>query len=111
MADKKLTLEFTLIDDEGTVATSISGSRGVVWCDILKDVMPKVYKSLANEGCDVEQTKAALVEQMARLSGKTVDEVKAELAAMDGNEYANVATLSAQYIRNAIESIETKKAE
>lgn len=100
MAEKTLTLKFTLT--ETGISTEIHGSRGPVWVDVLKHVMPSVYSSLAEEGCDLEQTQEKLMKAMADISGKSVDDVKKDLAAMDGDKYVNIAKLSAVYLQDFI---------
>lgn len=100
MAEKTLTLKFTL--KETGVSTEIHGTRGPVWVDVLKQVMPSVYSSLAEEGCDLEQTQEKLIKTMADMAEKSVDDVKKDLAAMDGDEYVNIAKLSAVYLQDFI---------
>lgn len=100
MAEKTLTLKFTL--KETGVSTEIHGTRGPVWVDVLKQVMPSVYSSLAEEGCDLEQSQEKLMQAMANMADKSVDEVKKDLAAMDGDEYVNIAKLSAVYLQDFI---------
>ena len=96
MSNKKLVLEFTLTDTG--VNIDIRGSKSVNWVQVLKDAMPRIYDNLAESGCDLEATKAKLIESMANLADKSVDEVRADLAKMVGDENINLATLSARYM-------------
>ena len=97
---KHLTLEFTLT--ETGVNTTITGNKCGIWVDVLKDVMPMVYKELADSDGPLEQTQDKLIESMAELAGKSVDDVKKELAEMDGDTKANVAKLSLRYLQDVI---------
>ena len=100
MSNKNLVLEFTLTDTG--VNIDIRGSKSVNWVQVLKDAMPRIYDNLAESGCDLEATKAQLIESMAGLADKSVDEVRADLAKMPGDENLNLATLSAQYMSDYI---------
>lgn len=102
---KHLTLEFTLT--ETGVNTEIRGNKCGIWVDVLKDVMPRVYKELSDTDGSLENAQDRLIESMANLAGKSVDDVKKELAEMDGDTKANVAKLSLQYLLDFI----SKKSE
>lgn len=102
---KHLTLEFTLTDTG--VNTEIRGNKCGIWVDVLKEVMPKVYKELSDTDGSLERAQDSLIESMAKLAGKSVDDVKKELAEMDGDTKANVAKLSLQYLLDFI----SKKSE
>lgn len=97
---KHLTIEFTLT--ETGVNTEIRGNKCGIWVDVLKDVMPRVYKELSDTDGSLEQTQEKLIESMAKLAGKSVDDVKKELAEMDGDTKANVAKLSLQYLQDVV---------
>ncbi len=99
--EKHLTLKFTLT--ETGVKTEISGNKCGVWVDVLKDVMPDVYDSLSKSDGSLEQSQEDLIKSMANLSGKSVEDVKKELAEMDGDTKANVTKLSLQYLLNYID--------
>ena len=98
MSDKTLTLKFTL--KETGVVVEITGKRSGVWVDVLKDAMPKVYDSLADQddGGTLESAKAKLIETTARMAGKSVEDIMAELKNMPGDENVNLARLSTQYM-------------
>lgn len=102
---KHLTLTFTLT--ETGVNTEIAGNKCGIWVDVLKHVMPNVYKELSDTDGSLEQAQERLIESMAELAGKSVDDVKKELAEMDGDTKANVAKLSLQYLLDFI----SKKSE
>lgn len=97
---KHLILEFTLT--ETGVNTEIRGNKCGIWVDVLKDVMPRVYKELSDTDGSLEQTQDKLIESMAALAGKSVDDVKKELAEMDGDPKANVAILSLRYLQDVV---------
>lgn len=97
---KHLTLTFTLT--ETGVNTEITGNKCGIWVDVLKDVMPKIYKELSDTDGSLEQTQEKLIESMAGLAGKSVDDVKKELAEMDGDLKANIAILSLRYLQDVV---------
>ena len=97
MSDKTLTLKFTL--KETGVVIEIAGKRSGLWVDVLKDAMPKVYDSLADQDGDtLESAKAKLIATTARMAGKSVEDIMAELKNMPGDENVNLARLSTQYM-------------
>lgn len=108
MEKNKLKIEFTKTDT-GVQIEILGKDKTIPWADIVQDSAPKIVNSLREaQEANIQNTREELIENMAKLADKTVDQVKKELSKMKGHEDANLAYLGAKYMEEFLKKMDKK---
>lgn len=108
MEKNKLQIEFTKTDT-GVQIQILGQNRTIPWADIVADATPKIVESLRKTQEEtIEKSKEDLIEQMAKLADKSVEDVKKELSKMKGPEEVNLAKLGAKYMEEFLKKMNKK---
>lgn len=101
MTEQKLVIEFT--KKEKGCLLKIEGSKNIDWARYFIETQDTIIKQLKEnyEGNEtLEESKERLLESIAEMAGKSVDEIKKELSKMKGSEKENITKLALETALN-----------
>lgn len=108
MEKNKLKIEFTKTDT-GVQIEVLGQDKTIPWADIVADSTPKIVDSLRKtQEATVQKAKEDLVEQMAKLADKSVEDIRKELSKMKGPEEVNLAKMGAKYMEEFLKKMNKK---